>query len=139
MSSKEGHRLQTERERRSTSSSRSFKKSASFAFSDEFAAITRRVLKEVQLTDSEMVFAGYGIVAPESNWNDYEGLDVREKTLVVLVNDPGYATQGPLRCRRMAASGDSAQNRDLALVGDVGVTKAMNSSLQSLLGASFRT
>ena len=70
-------------------------KSTSFAFSDEFAAITRRMVEEVRLADSEMVFAGYGIVAPEYNWNDYEGLDVRGKTVVVLVNDPGYATQDP--------------------------------------------
>lgn len=71
------------------------KKSTSFAYSDEFVGGTPRVVEEVSLTDSEMVFAGYGIVAPEYNWNDYEGLDVRGKTVVVLVNDPGYATQDP--------------------------------------------
>jgi Zn-dependent M28 family amino/carboxypeptidase len=42
--------------------------------------------------DSELVFVGYGIVAPEYDWNDYEGLDVAGKTVVMLVNDPGYAT-----------------------------------------------
>jgi Zn-dependent M28 family amino/carboxypeptidase len=69
--------------------------STSFAFNDEFVAGTQRVAEEVSLADSEMVFAGYGIVAPEYNWNDYEGLDVRGKTVVVLVNDPGFATQDP--------------------------------------------
>jgi Zn-dependent M28 family amino/carboxypeptidase len=70
-------------------------KPVSFAFHDEFVAGTQRVIEEVSLADSEMVFAGYGIVAPEYNWNDYEGLDVRGKTVVVLVNDPGFATKDP--------------------------------------------
>jgi Zn-dependent M28 family amino/carboxypeptidase len=39
-----------------------------------------------------VVFVGYGIVAPEYNWNDYAGVDVRGKTVLMLVNDPGYAT-----------------------------------------------
>ncbi|MGY6588760.1 MAG: M28 family metallopeptidase [Wenzhouxiangella sp.] len=44
---------------------------------------------------SELVFVGYGIVAPEYDWNDYAGLDVEGKTVVMLVNDPGYATGNP--------------------------------------------
>ena len=71
------------------------RKAISFAYKEEFVARTLRVVEESALADSEMVFAGYGIVAPEYNWNDYEGLDVRGKTVVVLVNDPGYATQDP--------------------------------------------
>ena len=59
----------------------------------EFAAWTRRMAEQVSLDRSDMVFVGYGIVAPEYGWNDYEGLDVRGKTVVVLVNDPGYATR----------------------------------------------
>ena len=46
---------------------------------------------ELQLTESELVFVGYGIVAPEYDWDDYAGLDVTGKTVVMLVNDPGYA------------------------------------------------
>jgi len=42
------------------------------------------------IDDSELVFVGYGVVAPEYGWNDYEGLDVAGKTVVILVNDPGY-------------------------------------------------
>jgi len=42
--------------------------------------------------ESEMVFVGYGVVAPEYGWNDYAGSDVAGKTVVILVNDPGYAT-----------------------------------------------
>jgi len=47
-------------------------------------------------TDSELVFVGYGVVAPEYGWNDYEGLDVAGKTVVMLVNDPGYAREDEL-------------------------------------------
>jgi Zn-dependent M28 family amino/carboxypeptidase len=39
---------------------------------------------------SDIVFAGFGIVAPEYHWNDYAGLDVKGKTVVVMVNDPGF-------------------------------------------------
>lgn len=56
---------------------------------------TKHVEEEVSFNDSEMVFVGYGIVAPEYAWNDYEGVDVEGKTVVILVNDPGYATQDP--------------------------------------------
>jgi Zn-dependent M28 family amino/carboxypeptidase len=48
--------------------------------------------EEIRLEDSELVFVGYGTVAPEYGWNDYEGIDVEGKTVVMLVNDPGYAT-----------------------------------------------
>jgi Zn-dependent M28 family amino/carboxypeptidase len=44
----------------------------------------------VDIENSEIVFAGYGVVAPEQGWNDYAGLDVKGKTVVVLVNDPGF-------------------------------------------------
>ncbi len=56
---------------------------------------TKRVKDQIKLENSELVFVGYGIVAPEYNWNDYEGLDMEGKTAVILVNDPGYATQNP--------------------------------------------
>lgn len=56
---------------------------------------TRRQLPEAALENSELVFVGYGIDAPERGWNDYEGVDVSGKTVVMLINDPGYATQDP--------------------------------------------
>ncbi|MCF7803433.1 MAG: M28 family peptidase [Candidatus Marinimicrobia bacterium] len=62
-------------------------------FKKEMVASTRRMVDTISLKDSELVFAGYGIVAPEYEWNDYEGLDVEGKTVIVLVNDPGYATE----------------------------------------------
>jgi Zn-dependent M28 family amino/carboxypeptidase len=62
---------------------------------DDFVAWTRRPVPESRVTDAELVFAGYGIVAPEYDWNDYAGLDVRGRIVMVLVNDPGYATEDP--------------------------------------------
>ncbi|MGH7541799.1 MAG: M28 family metallopeptidase, partial [Gemmatimonadota bacterium] len=62
------------------------------AYGPEFMAWTKRVIDRAELAESEVVFVGYGIVAPEYDWNDYEGLDVAGKTVVMLVNDPGYAT-----------------------------------------------
>ncbi|TAJ08178.1 M28 family peptidase [Marinilabiliaceae bacterium JC017] len=56
---------------------------------DDFITFSRRLQENIELDASEMVFAGFGIVAPEYNWNDYQGLDVKGKTAVVLVNDPG--------------------------------------------------
>jgi len=57
----------------------------------DFVAGTRRVQDEVSMNNSQLVFAGYGIVAPEFGWNDYADLDVKGKTVVVLINDPGFA------------------------------------------------
>ncbi|KKO46135.1 peptidase M28 [Arsukibacterium ikkense] len=67
----------------------------SFKYRDEMIAWTTQVTEQVSVEESEMVFVGYGIVAPEYNWNDYAGLDVKGKTVVMFVNDPGYATQDP--------------------------------------------
>ncbi|MAW79517.1 MAG: peptidase M28 [Parvularcula sp.] len=53
---------------------------------------TKRVEEDISFDDSDLVFVGYGVVAPEYGWNDYEGVDVEGKTVVMLVNDPGYAT-----------------------------------------------
>ena len=69
--------------------------SHAFVYGKECMVSTQREVETVSLKNSEMVFVGYGIVAPEYDWNDYEGLDVRGKTVVMLVNDPGFATQDP--------------------------------------------
>src|SRR5204862_4743418 len=55
---------------------------------DDVVAWTRHVAPAASIIDSELVFVGYGIVAPEFNWDDYKGVDVKGKTLVLLVNDP---------------------------------------------------
>jgi Zn-dependent M28 family amino/carboxypeptidase len=57
-------------------------------FPADFVAMTRRVTPEVRVADSEVVFVGYGVIAPEYDWDDYKGLDVTGKTIVMLINDP---------------------------------------------------
>lgn len=49
----------------------------------------------VTFTDSDLIFVGYGVVAPEANWNDYAGVDMKGKTAVMFVNDPGFVTNDP--------------------------------------------
>jgi Zn-dependent M28 family amino/carboxypeptidase len=55
---------------------------------DDVVAWTKHVAPSASIADSELVFVGYGVVAPEFNWDDYKGMDVKGKTLVMLVNDP---------------------------------------------------
>ncbi|MAN88143.1 MAG: peptidase M28 [Algoriphagus sp.] len=54
---------------------------------------TQRTDSAVSFQDAEMVFAGFGIVAPEYGWDDYKNIDVKDKIVVVLVNDPGFGTE----------------------------------------------
>jgi len=56
---------------------------------------TKRVADRVALEQSELVFVGYGVTAPEAGWDDFKGVDVRGKTLLVLVNDPDFAASEP--------------------------------------------
>jgi Zn-dependent M28 family amino/carboxypeptidase len=49
----------------------------------------------VSFAESDLVFVGYGVVAPEANWNDYAGVDMKGKTAVMFVNDPGFITNDP--------------------------------------------
>lgn len=58
----------------------------------EYVAFSRKVEDVMELESSDVVFAGFGITAPEYGRNDYEGIDVQGKTVVVFVNDPGYGT-----------------------------------------------
>lgn len=66
-----------------------------FSAGSEFTARTQRIINDYSLANSDVVFVGYGINAPEYNWNDYAGLDVKGKTVVMLVNDPGFASKDP--------------------------------------------
>ncbi len=61
------------------------------SFPEDFVAVSRRMVPEVKVADSDVVFVGYGVVAPEYGWDDYKGLDVKGKTLLMLVNDPPVA------------------------------------------------
>ena len=66
-------------------------KTIGLTFPTDFVAVSRRLAQEVSVDKSDVVFVGYGVVAPEYNWDDYKGLDVRGKTLLMLVNDPPVA------------------------------------------------
>lgn len=61
-----------------------------FVYKEGMMASTQREQAKVELKNSELVFVGYGVNAPEYDWNDYQGLDVKGKTVVILVNDPGF-------------------------------------------------
>lgn len=65
----------------------------SFDFPKNYVASSRKTQDKIELVNSDLVFVGYGINAPEYSWNDYKNVDVKGKTVVVLVNDPGFATQ----------------------------------------------
>ncbi len=58
----------------------------------DFVIGTTQVTDNTSVSNSDLIFVGYGVVAPEYNWNDYEGVDVKGKTVVVLINDPGFLT-----------------------------------------------
>ena len=60
------------------------------AFGEDMVIGTRTGQQQVEIADSELVFVGYGVDAPEQQWNDYAGVDVKGKTVVILVNDPGF-------------------------------------------------
>uniref|UniRef100_UPI00404798BB M28 family metallopeptidase n=1 Tax=Algoriphagus sp. TaxID=1872435 RepID=UPI00404798BB len=62
---------------------------------NDFVLWTQRTDSLVRIQDAEVVFAGFGIVAPEYGWDDYKNLDVKGKIVVVLINDPGFGSDDP--------------------------------------------
>lgn len=65
-------------------------KTTELKFGPDMVLNTRTGKTEVKVEDSPLVFVGYGVDAPEQDWNDYAGIDVKGKTVVILVNDPGF-------------------------------------------------
>ena len=63
---------------------------------DDYVIWTEKTDSVISLKNDEVVFAGYGVVAPEYNWNDYAGIDVKGKIVLLLVNDPGYGVDNSL-------------------------------------------
>ncbi len=57
-------------------------------FPDEYIASSTRLQEEIKVENSEIVFVGYGVVAPEYGWDDFKDVDVRGKTILMLINDP---------------------------------------------------
>ncbi|MGZ8345935.1 MAG: M28 family metallopeptidase [Allosphingosinicella sp.] len=79
-----------------------------FNYRTDMVAASYRVQPRVEVANSDIVFVGYGINAPERGWNDYEGLDVRGKTVIILVNDPDWSAptlEGPFNGRAMTYYG----------------------------------
>ncbi|MFL6856489.1 MAG: M28 family metallopeptidase [Allosphingosinicella sp.] len=79
-----------------------------FAYRTDFVANTYRVQPKAGVSNSDVVFVGYGINAPEKGWNDYAGLDVHGKTVIILVNDPDWRStglSGPFNGRAMTYYG----------------------------------
>ncbi len=78
-----------------------------FSSPENIAITSPWVTDKIVISESEMVFAGFGITAPEYSWNDFDGLDVEGKTIVVLVNDPGLYTE----------NGDLFKGREMTYYG----------------------
>ena len=85
-------------------------KTIALAFPDDYVANSRHQRAETKVAGSEIVFVGYGVVAPEYGWDDYKGVDVRGKTILMLVNDPAVAAPG-------APPGDTTQLDSAAFRG----------------------
>lgn len=84
------------------------KEPLTFNYRTDMVANTYQVQEHVDVKDSDVVFVGYGINAPERGWNDYAGVDVKGKTVVILINDPDYETKtldGPFEGRAMTYYG----------------------------------
>lgn len=84
------------------------KSALSFAYKTDIVAMSYRITPQTAIKDSDLVFVGYGINAPERGWNDYKGVDVKGKTVVILINDPDYEKtdlKGPFGGRAMTYYG----------------------------------
>ena len=80
----------------------------SFDYGDDWVGVSYRDTPKTDLADSELVFVGYGINAPEKGWNDYEGVDMKGKTAVILVNDADFGAEdleGPFNGKAMTYYG----------------------------------
>jgi Zn-dependent M28 family amino/carboxypeptidase len=63
-------------------------KTMKLRFPNDYVAVSRRNATDVRVDSSDVVFVGYGVVAPEYGWDDYKGMDVKGKTIIMLINDP---------------------------------------------------
>ena len=63
-------------------------KTMDMKFPDDYVSVSRRYAPESKVENSDLVFVGYGVVAPEFGWDDYKDVDVKGKTIVMLINDP---------------------------------------------------
>ena len=80
-------------------------KTTAMAFPQDFVALSRRFVPETKVESSDVVFVGYGVVAPEFGWDDYKGVDVKGKTIVMLINDPPLPDEKMFRGKAMTYYG----------------------------------
>jgi hypothetical protein len=69
-------------------------KAVTLKYPDDFIANSRHNRPSTKIDNSDIVFVGYGVVAPEYGWDDYKGVDVKGKTILMLVNDPPVTVAG---------------------------------------------
>src|SRR3546814_2587673 len=100
---------------------------------------TRTGEAEVKVEDSPLVFVGYGVDAPEQDWNDYAGIDVKGKTVVILVNDPGFhaGDESLFEGKRMTYYGRWTYKFEEAARKGAKRSEEHTSELQSLMRSSY--
>lgn len=81
------------------------KKRTDLLFPDDLVVWTSRAEDKISVPSAEFVFCGFGIDAPEYAWNDFEGIDVRGKIIIAMVNDPGFYDAGLFRGKNMTYYG----------------------------------
>ena len=81
------------------------KKKATLRYPEDVVVWTARATDMVEIKKAEYVFCGFGINAPEYGWNDYDGIDVKGKIVIAMVNDPGYYDANLFRGRNMTYYG----------------------------------
>ena len=81
-------------------------KTTNLNYPDDYVASSARLQDEIKVENSDIVFVGYGIVAPEYGWDDYKDVDVRGKTILMLINDPPIPDPNdPIEARRENVQG----------------------------------
>ena len=81
------------------------RKKADLLFPDDLVIWTARATDRVEIPAAEFVFCGFGIDAPEFGWNDFEGIDVKGKIIIAMVNDPGFYDASLFQGRNMTYYG----------------------------------
>ncbi len=90
-------------------------KTISLKFPDDFVANSRHARPETKVDNSDIVFVGYGVIAPEYGWDDYKGIDVHGKTIIMLVNDPAVPAPNALPGDTSAAALDTTMFKGRAM------------------------
>src|SRR3954466_14314614 len=83
-----------------------------FKFPNDAVVWSRHFKPEVTVEDSPVVFVGYGVVAPEYGWDDYKGVDVKGKTVIMLINDPAVPAPGTQPSKTGETTADNLEHLD---------------------------